>query len=171
MKESICHSKVVQKPITVRTIAFTGIIAAAYAVSTLAIAPLSFGPIQLRFSEVLVLLAFIDAAYAPGLIIGCIIANCFSPMGMTDVIVGTACTAAALLGVVKSKNLFVATLWPTICNSFIGVELHFLLGLPLIFSMVTVALGEFAVVTCIGYPMFSRIMANKKLCEQLTIRK
>ena len=137
----------------------------------LAIAPLSFGPVQLRFSEVLVLLAFLDGAYVPGLILGCIIANCFSPMGMVDVFVGTTCTAVALFGITKSKSLFVATLWPTICNAFIGVELHFLLGFPLLFSMATVALGEFAVVTCIGFPLFRKLLSNKKLVEQLKIRK
>ncbi len=174
MKETICRQAAAMQQrskITPRAIAFTGIIAAAYAVATLAIAPLSFGPIQLRFSEVLVLLAFLDSAYAPGLILGCIIANCFSPMGMVDVVVGTACTAAALFGISKSKSLFTATLWPTICNAFIGVELHFLLGFPLLFSMATVALGEFAVVTCIGYPLFRKLFSNEKLVEQLKIRK
>jgi len=63
MKQTAELSKLSKKKITTRAIAFTGIIAAAYAVTTLAIAPLSFGAIQLRFSEVLVLLAFIDAGF------------------------------------------------------------------------------------------------------------
>ena len=102
---------------------------------------------------------------------GCVIANAFSPMGMVDVVFGTACTTAALIGITKSKNLFTATLWPTICNAFIGVELYIVLGLPLFFSMVTVALGEFAVVTCIGYPLFRYILSNQKLVEQLKINQ
>ena len=171
MKQTLECNALTKKKITPRAIAFTGIIAAVYAVTTLAIAPLSSGAIQLRFSEVLVLLAFIDAGFAPGLILGCIIANAFSPMGMVDVVFGTACTTAALIGITKSKNLFVATLWPTICNAFIGVELYFVLGMPLLFSMATVALGEFAVVTCIGYPLFKKILSHEKLVEQLKIKK
>lgn len=171
MKQTAELSKLSKKKITTRAIAFTGIIAATYAVTTLAIAPLSFGAIQLRFSEVLVLLAFIDAGFAPGLILGCVIANAFSPMGMVDVVFGTACTTAALIGITKSKNLFIATLWPTICNAFIGVELYIMLGLPLFFSMATVALGEFAVVTCIGYPLFKYILNNQRLVEQLKINQ
>lgn len=172
MKNTICRQATTEKlsKVTPKFIAITGIIAAAYAVATVAIAPLSFGPIQLRFSEILVLLAFIDVAYAPGLILGCVIANLFSPMGMVDALFGTACTAAALFGISKSKNLFIATLWPTICNAFIGVELHLFLGFPLIESMITVALGEFAVVTCIGYPLFRKILSNDKFIKQLKIR-
>ena len=60
----------------------TALIAAIYVVMTLAIAPLSFGMIQIRISEVLMLMAFIDKKYAPGLVLGCFIANCFSPFGM-----------------------------------------------------------------------------------------
>lgn len=171
MKESICRDYTAKKAITPRTIAYTGIIAAAYAAATLAIAPLSFGPIQLRFSEILVLLMFIDKAYAPGLILGCILANALSPMGMVDVVVGTSCTALALFGISKSKNLFIATLWPTIFNSLIGIELHIVLGYPLLFSMATVALGEFAVVTCIGYPLFSKITGDERVLQLLKIRK
>ena len=55
----------------------TALIAAIYVVMTLAIAPLSFGMIQIRISEVLMLMAFIDKKYAPGLVLGCFIANCF----------------------------------------------------------------------------------------------
>ena len=51
----------------------TALIAAIYVVMTLAIAPLSFGMIQIRISEVLMLMAFIDKKYAPGLVLGCCI--------------------------------------------------------------------------------------------------
>ena len=53
----------------------TALIAAIYVVMTLAIAPLSFGMIQIRISEVLMLMAFIDKKYAPGLVLGCFIAK------------------------------------------------------------------------------------------------
>ena len=99
----------------------TALIAAIYVVMTLAIAPLSFGMIQIRISEVLMLMAFIDKKYAPGLVLGCFIANCFSPFGMMDVVFGTACTAASLVGITKcSKTLFGASLWPVLCNASVS---------------------------------------------------
>ena len=73
----------------------TALIAAIYVVMTLAIAPMSFGMVQVRFSEMLMLMAFIDKKYAPGLALGCFIANCFSPFGMMDIVFGTTCTGAS----------------------------------------------------------------------------
>lgn len=147
----------------------TALIAAVYVVMTLAIAPLSYGMIQVRVSEVLVLMAFIDKKYAPGLVLGCFIANCFSPFGLMDVAFGTVCTAAALWGITRhSRTLFGATLWPVFCNSFIGVELYFF-GDPLLLSMAAVALGEFLAVSCLGYVIFRQLMKNEALMEHLRI--
>lgn len=158
-----------QNQARVRFLVFTALIAAVYAVMTLAVAPLSFGLIQIRFSEMLVLLAFIDKKYAPGLILGCFIANCFSPFGIMDVVFGTTCTAAAMWGITRhSKTLFGASLWPVFCNSFIGVELAFF-GDPLLLSMATVALGEFIAVSCLGYAVFRQLMKNSALVEKLRI--
>lgn len=155
--------------INTKLLVVTALIAAVYVVMTLAIAPLSFGFIQMRISEVLVLLAFIDKRYVPGLILGCFIANLFSPFGMMDVVFGTACTAAALWGITHSKTLFGASLWPVFCNSFIGVELYLLGECPLIFGMVTVAVGEFLAVSCLGYVLFRQIMKNPGLMSRLKL--
>lgn len=95
------------------------------------------------------LMAFIDKKYAPGLVLGCFIAN-FPAAGMMDVVFGTACTAASLVGITKcSKTLFGASLWPVLCNAFIGIELY-LFGSPLLLSMATVAFGEFLSVSVLG---------------------
>lgn len=154
--------------ITVKMLAATALVTAIYVVMTLGIAPLSFGLVQIRFSEMLMLLAFIDKRYAPGLVLGCFIANCFSPFGMMDVVFGTSCTAAALWGITRhSKTLLGASLWAVFCNSFIGVELYFF-GDPLFLSMATVALGEFLAVTCIGCAVFRQVMKNGVLMKQLT---
>lgn len=65
------------------------VVAAIYVVLTFAIAPISYGPIQVRISEILVLLAFYDKRYIVSLTIGCLFANMLSPLGMADIIVGT----------------------------------------------------------------------------------
>ena len=150
-----------------KLLVMTALVAAIYTVLTLAIAPLSFGLVQVRFSEMLMLLAFVDRRYAPGLILGCFIANCFSPFGMMDVVFGTSCTAAAMWGVTKhSKTLFGASLWLVFCNAFIGVELYFF-GSPLLLSMAMVALGEFLSVSCCGYALFRQLMKNNVLMAKL----
>ncbi len=152
--------------ISTKMLAYTALIAAVYAVFTVGIAPLSYGAI--RFSEILVLLAFLDRRYAPGLILGCFIANCFSPLGMVDAVFGTICTAAALYGITHhSKTLFGASLWPVFCNAFLGVEYHLLQGAPLVFTAGTIALGEFLAVSCVGYVIFRQILKHQPLVDQL----
>lgn len=155
--------------VSTKLLVVTAMIAAVYVVMTIGIAPLAFGPIQLRISEVLVLLAFIDKRYVPGLILGCFIANLFSPFGMMDVFFGTTCTVGALLGITHSKTLFGASLWPVFCNAFIGVELYLLGECPLFFGMFTVALGEFLAVSCLGYVIFRQIMKNPGLMSRLKL--
>ena len=147
----------------------TALTAAVYVVMTLFIAPLSYGMVQVRFSEMLMLLAFLDKRYAPGLILGCFIANCFSPFGMMDVFFGTTCTAAAMWGITKyNRTLFGASLWAVFCNAFIGIELY-LFGSPLLLSMAMVALGEFLAVSCAGCFVFRLLMKDRRLMAYLRI--
>ena len=164
---NIASRNKVSKKITAKNIAITGITAALYFVMTLIIAPLAYGAVQFRFSELMVLLVYINPAFAPGLVLGCAIANCFSPLGIVDVIFGTTATLCTVITISKTKNLFIATLWPTVFCIFVGIELYFISGLPFFATTATVMLGEFAVVTCIGYPLFKYILKNTKFIELL----
>ena len=155
--------------VNVKFLVITAMVASVYLVLTLAIAPLSFGLIQVRFSEMLMLLAFFDRKYASGLILGCFLANCFSPFGIMDVVFGTGCTAAAMFCVVKfAKSLFGASLWIVFCNAFIGIELY-LFGSPLWLSMAMVALGEFLSVSICGVVLMKMLMKNRVLMAKLKI--
>lgn len=58
---------------------------------------LTFGPIQVRFSEALCLLPFLFPETAWGLGVGCLIANLFSPYGALDIVVGSLSTLIAAL--------------------------------------------------------------------------
>lgn len=146
----------------------TAMVAALYGALTWALSSLSYGPIQFRLTEIMILLAFIDSAYVPGLVLGCIIANIFSPMGFVDMAFGSFATLIAVFFISKTKNLFLATLYPTIANGIIiAIEFYFILKLPFLLSFGEVALGEFIVVTCLGYPIFKAILKNKKLVALL----
>lgn len=146
-----------------KRIVITAVIAAIYAVVTIAIAPLSYGNIQFRISEVLVLLAIFDPLYIGGLTLGCFVANMLGPNGPMDVIVGTLATFITVVFIYYTgkyiKNfkiqLIVASIWPTIFNGIIiGWMLNVLYGLPLVLSIIQVAIGEFVVVTILGIPLF-----------------
>jgi len=165
-KESLVTPKT-KNYLSAKVIARTGIVAALYVVATLAIEPLAYGPIQFRFSEIMVLLAFIDPIYSIGLIIGCAVSNIYSTVGAIDVIFGTLGTVVAVIGVSRSKSLFMATIWPTLSMTIVTIGISISYGLPYLPTLATVMFGEFVVVTCIGYPVFKKILQDTKLVDIL----
>ena len=150
----------------IQEISFNALIAAAYVVLTVLISPLSYGAIQFRFSEILVLFCFFNKRYGIGLTLGCLIANCFSPTASLDVLFGTIATALACLCIMFSKHLIVAILFPVIFNAFIiGWELTFF-NEPYWMSVLTVGLGELAVMI-IGYIFFTFIRQSKSFLKAI----
>ena len=75
-----------------RFIARAAIIAAAYAILTLSLAPIAYGSLQLRLAEALTVLAYFSPAAVCGLTVGCAVANFWSPFGITDVVFGALAT-------------------------------------------------------------------------------
>lgn len=153
----------------------TSLVAAMYAVLTLVLGAISYGPIQFRIAEIMVLLAFIKKDYIWGLTIGCFLANVIGPYGAPDIVFGTTATflsvyAIYLTGkVMKDKKyaILIASIWPTLINAvIIGFMLNIFVGMPLILSMIQVGFGEFVVITIIGVPLY-KIIGKKyiKLLE------
>ena len=147
-----------------KKMAMIGATAAIYAVLTVAMAPISYGAVQLRLSEVMTLLAFVDPVFIPGLVLGNFIANLFSPFGLPDVVFGTLATFIAVFMMSKMKSMLIASFWPTIANGLIiGLELAIFTGAHFVSTALYVALGEFLVVTVLGYPVFKVVMKNKTI--------
>ena len=137
-----------------------GLLAALYVVLTYLMAPISFWAIQFRLSEILVLACFFEKKKIVGLTLGCFLANLVSPLGLMDIGFGTLATLLACLGIIFSKHLIIAALFPIVSNGIIvGLELY-LIGEPLLFSMGMVALGELGVMI-IGYILLTIIKRNK----------
>ena len=134
--------------------------AALYVALTLAVAPLSYGAVQFRLSEVLTLLCFFKKDYCYALILGCAISNLFSPLGVLDLIFGVASTVFSVVGIRTVKNIWVASLFPAISMVFVAWELS-LLNMPFWYSFLTAALGEVVVVTAIGVPIFKALRKNR----------
>lgn len=102
-------------------LARAGIIGALYAALTLIVYPLSFGAIQLRFSEVLTVLPVFFPEAIPGLFAGCAVANLLSPnIALWDVIFGSLATLmAAICTHCLRKRPVLAVLPPVIFNALI----------------------------------------------------
>ena len=149
------------------TIAVIGITAAIYMVATLAFAPIAFGPVQFRISEIMVLLAWVNPTFAPGLILGCALANLFSPLGVIDVLFGTLHTFCSVMMIKRTKNMYLASLWPTVFSFIIGYELKYAFAAPFVASTLSVMLGEFICISLIGCIVFTFIRKNNTVMSHL----
>jgi len=170
-------------------IAQAGIIAACYAALTLLclslLQGLAWGPVQLRVSEALTVLALFTPAAIPGLTIGCVLANLLGLaingsglVGMLDVVFGSLATclgalwmwrlrrhkALALLGPVIFNALIIAAYLPVLLAAFGFYTIPFtnidLTGSwPAMygFGVLSIAIGEALVVYALGWPLASAL--------------
>lgn len=145
------------------------VLAALYASITVAQGNSAFLGIQFRIAEIFNLLAFINPVYGVGVILGCFLSNLYSPI-LLDMLFGTIATALSVILISRSKNLFVASLYPVIINAVVvGLELYFAYQLPLALTMAQIAIGEFVVVSIMGCILFRFILKNKALLNTLEV--
>ncbi|MDO5695964.1 MAG: QueT transporter family protein [Eubacteriales bacterium] len=142
-----------------RLLIVNAILAALYVVITLAIAPLSYGPIQFRFAELLTWTAWLNPYCVPGVTIGCFLANIGSPFGIVDMIFGTAGTLFTCVMMSRSRHILVAAIWPTVGILFVGLEFVVLGGWQAAFILETlqIMLSEFLLTAVIGAPLIRAI--------------
>lgn len=121
---------------TLHRLTQSGMIAALYAVLTLILPIASFGPLQLRFSEVLTVLPVFTPTAVPGLTLGCAIANAIGVAtganiaGVWDILIGSAATFLAAVCTRATRNCrlwsmpILSVLFPVLFNAvIIGGEL------------------------------------------------
>ncbi len=145
----------------VRTLVVNGILAALYIAVSFFIQPFGFTNIQFRISEMFNHLIVFNKKYLTGIVIGVFITNLlFSPLGMYDLVFGVSQSIIALSMTIFSAR-FIKNIWAqmmfntvvfTITMFIIAIELNIVLGLPFLFTWLTVAIGEF-VVMLIGAPV------------------
>lgn len=153
------------KKIDVKTIAINAVIAAIYAALTIGLAPISYGQVQMRISEMMIFLAFYNKKYIPGLVLGCFIANVPSSLGFYDMIFGTFATFLAVIAMNKVSNRYVGGLLGGLINGIIvGLELTFAFGTPFLLNAVYVFIGE-AVVLEIGAFLFGLVEKNQPVMK------
>ncbi len=146
------------------------IIAALYVALTYALSFISFGEIQFRIAEILMLLCFFNKKYSIALILGCFIANLFSPYGLPDIIFGTLATVVAclLITLFRGKHLWLASTMVPIANIIVGLEIVIMNSIPwtgAILTILSVFVGEFVVVCLVGVPIFKWLLKNETFKE------
>ena len=106
-----------------RRLAMAGLIAAVYTAATFMLPIPPYLGIQFRVAEAMTVLPFLFPAATPGLFVGCIIVNLFSPFPL-EVVCGSAATLIACLLTQHLPNRWLAPLPPVLCNAVIvGAEI------------------------------------------------
>ena len=154
---------------TVFFITRSALVAAIYFALATALQPISFGPVQFRLSEALVLLPIFMPESIIGVTLGCFLSNFFYST-MYDVIFGTIATAlAAVATFLLRRTKFLYVLPPLLFNAFLvpliwvvdGSDAAYLLNFALILA------SEVIVVCVIGLPL---TLALKKALARAGIR-
>ncbi len=163
-----------------RRIAYAAVAGAAYAALTMLLAPISYGPLQLRLSEALCVLPFLDPVFSWGLFVGCLIANVMSTGGLLDIVFGSLATLLAALCTAaigkKSRGLGASVLgcgMPVVFNALIvgavlaagGAAGARSFGAAWLLYGAQLGVSEVLVMGCLGLPLLRLLL--KRLPEEL----
>lgn|SRR5690606_12333052 len=145
----------VEGEMSTRVLARTALLAAAYAAITVVLAPISYGPVQVRVSEALTLLPYFWGPWAAvGLWLGCIIANSWGGFGLLDVVLGCGLTLAAGLLTARMPSLGWAAVPPILLNALgVPIILVLMLDVPYWVTVLYVGFGQVLAVGVLGVPL------------------
>ena len=166
------------KRMTLRELTLAAVLAAVYAALTLFLPIPQYGYIQVRVAEALTVLPFFFPAATPGLFVGCVIANLFSPF-VLDVVFGSAATLLACLWTGRLRSRWLAPLPPVVCNAaIVGAELAFFeVGAKptfwgaFAFNALTVGLGELLACYVFGSVLLSVLYSTPACRERIDPRR
>lgn len=146
-----------------KSLCISAAIAALYTVLTLALAPISYGSLQCRISEALTVLPMFFPEAVPGLFIGCLLANLFSPAPfLPDIIFGSLTTLAAALLTwrLRANKPFFAFLPPVLLNAVVVgiiVQHFYAPEVPLLLCMLQVGAGQAVAVYALGGALWAAL--------------
>lgn len=161
------------KKLTIRELAFCGVLAAVYAVVTMATASFAYGPIQFRITEALCVLPFFAPVTSLGLFIGCLVANLFSTVSVLDIVIGSAATLIGCVWTSKLRNKWLVPLPTVLANGvMVGAMLAAVYTPDAFWSGfltmgAQVAVGELAVMLVLGLPLMAYLQKSQILSRFL----
>lgn len=167
---------------SIKMLVNASLVAALYTALTVALAPISYGNVQLRMAEALTLLPVFGISPIYGLTVGCAISNAIGvSIGVNtpvDIIFGTLATLIASVGtyffrMIKLKGIpVISALCPVILNALIiGAELSivatnsFNIEVFRVYAL-SIAVGEMLACFVLGVPLVI-IMKKTGLGEKL----
>ena len=159
----------------VKNLVIVAIIASLYTTLSIAFAPISFGPIQFRVSEVLTVLPIFSPTAIFGLTLGCAVSNIYGVVADAvegsmpiDILIGSLATFLAavltyLIGKSNSKTVkYLIGPFPAVLINalIIGGEITFFSGGSFLFNASNVGLGQLGVCYILGVPLMFALYKN-----------
>lgn len=116
--------------------------------------PLSFGMIQFRVAEALVLLPMLYGEAVWGLFLGVMLANILGGLGPWDIFGGSLVTLLAAYVTYRYRFTWVAYAAPILLNAFlISAYLYFIFKVPYWLMVISIVISEAVVVLGLGIPL------------------
>lgn len=152
-----------------KKVSIYAIIIAIYTAISLLMGSLSFGMIQIRIAELLLVLCLYDSKFIIPVTLGCFVTNLIGIINglnplVLDLIVGTLATLISGLCVYYFRNIrfygmpLLSLLLPVIINGvMVGIELSFYFSMSPFILMIYVGLGELVSVTILGLLLYKPI--------------
>ena len=156
-------------------LALIGIYAALYAALVVVLGGFSYGPVQVRIADSL--LAVVPLLGLPGVLghtLGVFVANLFSPVGLLDLV--NTIPSFAMSFVVycvykrtKKDYTVIGTCiaYSAVLGVTVGWMLSYVYALPLLLTMVYVAIGNVIASVLIGWPIFEVLKKTGVLQKRL----
>lgn len=149
-----------KKTLSVRRLCVCAIAAALYAAITILTAPLSYGLVQFRLSEALVVLCALQPILGVGITVGCFLSNLFSTVTPLDTVIGTLSTALTCFWTARCRRSWLIPLPNILVNAVLvgGMLACVLFPNALLVGFVTAAaqvgFGELVVMYALGMPLY-----------------
>lgn len=149
----------------VNVITRNAIVAAMYFLFTFLGQPFSFGVVQVRLAEALILLCFFRRDFTIVITLGCLLSNLFSPFMPWDLLIGTGATLISCLLISYCKHLLLASFIPVIINAFaVSYEIIFIFDYihqSFYLVAIVIGIGELLAVSVVGYVLCLLMKRNK----------
>lgn len=156
--------------LNLRDVALVALISSLYAIGTILIAPISYGVIQARLTDSLILLSYLpDFGFCAvlGVTLGNIIANFFSPYGLPDIVLGTLANLFSSLSVMYISRLKIK--YGVIVAALVAsLEIAIIVGIGLLYFIYSVSSVELAFFSIFAGELISIVVVGTVLIKAVS---